>query len=248
VDSCRLSGMQDDALNCHGTYLRIVGKGGEGQLLVRYVHPQTYGFAPYAAGDEIAVMNAGKMREYPGNPRAQVGKVERVTDKDWRITLNGTMPAFAENDVIDNISWNPNITARNNQISVDPVRGFLLATRGKVIVENNTFDRCRMPGILVEGDAVKWFESSPIRDMLVRGNRFIDCGIQIGSTVRDPKPDEPVHENIRIVNNTFESGGISAAAVKGLVVMDNQSVNSALKVNADPSCSEVKVENNTIRK
>lgn len=66
VDACRLSGMQDDALNCHGTYLRVAGKGGERQLLARYVHPQTYGFAPYAAGDEIAVVNAGNMREYPG--------------------------------------------------------------------------------------------------------------------------------------------------------------------------------------
>ena len=79
-----------------------------------------------AAGDEIAVINAGNMREYPGNPRAQVSKVERVTDKDWLLTLHGPVPAFKENDVLDNITWNPNITARNNHISVtasapDPV-------------------------------------------------------------------------------------------------------------------------------
>jgi len=244
VDSCRLSGMQDDALNCHGTYLRIVRKDGDRQLLVRYVHPQTYGFAPYAAGDEIAAMNAGTMREYPGNPRAQVSQVERLTDHDWLITLKGTMPAFKENDVIDNITWNPNITARNNHISVDPVRGFLLATRGKVLVENNTFERCRLPGILVEGDAAKWFESSPIRDLLIRSNRFIDCGIEITSTVHAPKPEEPVHENIRIANNTFENGGISAAAVKGLAVVGNQAVPSPLKIDVDASCTEVKVERN----
>jgi Right handed beta helix region len=242
VESCRLSGMQDDALNCHGTYLRVVGKEGDRQLLVRYVHPQTYGFAPYAAGDEVAVMNANTMREHPGNPRAQVGEVKRVTDKDWLITLNGPMPDFQENDVIDNITWNPNITARNNHISVNPVRGFLLGTRGKVIIENNIFDRCRMPGILVEGDAAKWFESSPIRDLLIRGNRFIGCGIHISSTVREPKPDEPVHENIRIINNTFDNGGISATAVRSLVIMENQSVNSPLKVEVHPSCSEVKTE------
>lgn len=169
--------------------------------------------------------------------------MERISDKDWRITLNGPMPAFKENDVLDNITWNPNITASNNHISVDPVRGFLLGTRGKVIVENNTFERCKMPGILVEGDAVKWFESSPIRDMLVRSNRFIGCGIQISSTVRAPKPEEPVHENVRIVNNTFENGAVSATAVKGFVVTDNQSVNVPLRVDVHPSCTEVKVEN-----
>ncbi len=248
VDSCRLSGMQDDALNCHGTYLCIAEKRGAQQLLVRYVHRQTYGFEPYAMGDEIAVLSAKNMREYPGNPRAQVAKVERITDKDWLITLKGPLPTFNENDVIDNITWNPNITARNNHVSVDPVRGFLLGTRGKIIIESNTFERCRMPGILVEGDAIKWFESSPIRDMLIRSNRFIDCGIEISTTVRLPKPEEPVHENIRILNNTFENGSISAKALKGLVVTENQSIPSPLKVEAHPSCTEVRVENNKVLK
>lgn len=245
VDSCRFSGMQDDALNCHGTYLRIVGKGEERQLRGRYMHPQTYGFAPYAAGDEIAVMNAGNMREYPGNPRARVSQVERIDDKEWLITLEGPVPAWKENDVIDNITWNPNITVRNNHVSVDPVRGFLLATRGKVVVENNTFARCAMAGILVEGDAKKWFESSPIRDMLIRSNRFVDCGVSITTTVQAPKPEEPVHENVRILDNTFENAGVSAKSVKGLAVTGNQSVHSPLKVDVDASCTEVRVENNT---
>lgn len=244
VDSCRLSGMQDDALNCHGTYLRIVGQGGAQQLRVRYVHPQTYGFAPYAAGDEIAVLNAGNLREYPGNPRARVSRVEKVTDQDWLITLNGPVPVFNENDVVDNLTWNPNLTARNNHVSVDPARGFLLATRGKVVVENNTFERCRMHGILVEGDAKKWFESSPIRDLEIRGNRFIGCGVGITSTVSDPKPEEPVHENIRILDNRFENGGVAALAVKGLVVRNNQTVPSPLKIDLAPSCTEITVENN----
>ncbi len=244
VDSCRLSGMQDDALNCHGTYLRVVEARGEQQLLARYAHPQTYGFAPYAAGDEIAVMNAGYLCEYPGNPRAEVCMVERVTDTDWLITLNGPIPAFAANDVIDNITWNPNITARHNHISVDPVRGFLLATRGKIIAENNTFDRCRMSGILVEGDAVKWFESSPIRDMLIRGNRFIACGIQITSTVSEPDPDAPVHENIRIIDNYFEGAGVTAKSVRGLTVTGNRSPGGTIPIELEISCTDARLENN----
>lgn len=244
VEGCRLSGMQDDALNCHGTYLRAVEKRGERQVLVRYVHRQTYGFAPYAAGDEVAVMNAKNMREYPGNPRARVTEVERVTDTDWLITFKGPVPTFNENDVLDNITWNPNITARNNHVSVDPVRGFLLGTRGKIIIENNTFERCRMPGILVEGDAVKWFESSPIRDMLIQGNRFIECGIEISSTVREPKPEEPVHENIRIIDNRFEGGGVHAKSVRGLSITDNRSTGGHFPINVEPSCTEIKVERN----
>jgi len=244
VENCRLSGMQDDALNCHGTYLSAVRKEGERQLVVRYVHRQTYGFAPYTAGDEIAIINAATMCEYPGNLRGVVSAVERITDKEWRITLKGPVPTFSENDVVDNITWNPNLTARNNHISIDPVRGFLLATRGKILVENNTFEKCRMPGILVEGDAAKWFESSPIRDLLIRSNRFIACGIEITSTVKAPKPEEPVHENIRITGNTFEGGGVFAKGVKGLRVTDNRSADGKLPLQIDPSCTEVTLERN----
>jgi hypothetical protein len=250
VDSCRLSGMQDDALNCHGTYLCVLGKGGEQQMLVRYGHRQTFGFAPAAPGDEIAIMNADTVREYPSNPRGKVNKVEMLNEKDWLITFKGPMPTFKEGDVIDNITWNPNLTARNNHISVDPVRGFLVATRGKVILENNTFERCHLQGILIEGDAKGWFESSPIRDMVIKENLFIDCGIAIGSSVRAPKLEEPVHENIRIRNNTFhtfQNDGIIARGVKGLVIEGNQSALHPLKIDADASCTEVKVDRNELK-
>src|SRR6478609_8137896 len=67
VEDCVESGMQDDAVNCHGTHLRIAGKPAENQLLLRYMQAQSYGFAPYVAGDEIAVIDHNKLRELPGN-------------------------------------------------------------------------------------------------------------------------------------------------------------------------------------
>lgn len=248
VDSCRLSSMQDDALNCHGTYLRIVEKVGANQLLVRFVHRQTYGFAPFAPGDEIAIMSPVTMREYPGNPRPRVTTVERNSDKDWVIGLDGPMPRIEPNDVLDNITWNPNITARNNHVSMDPVRGFLFGTRGKIVVENNFFEHCRMEGILVEGDASKWMESSPVRDLLIENNTFIGCGISIEANIKERKPESPVHENIRIVGNSFERGAISAKSVQGMVVSGNRSKPGELKINVEASCTQVKIENNTFEK
>jgi hypothetical protein len=147
------------------------------------------------------------------------------------------------------------ITFRDCEVNALPCMGFVsqftdtdwlitLADPVPAFVENNTFERCRTYGVLVEGGARKWFESSPIRDLEIRGNRFIDCGVGITSTVSDPKPEEPVHENIRILDNQFESGGISASVVKGLVVRNNQAVPAPLKVDLAPSCTEVTVENN----
>lgn len=78
----------------------------------------------------------------------------------------------------------------------------------------------------------------------------VDVGVPKGpvgvaAAVRAPKPEEPVHENIRIRNNTFhtfENNGIIARGVKGLVIEGNQSVPHPLKVYVDPSCTEVKVD------
>jgi hypothetical protein len=148
-----------------------------------------------------------------------VTAVERKSDKDWLLTLDGPAPAFEQDDVLDNITWQPNITARNNHVSVDPVRGFLLTTRGRTIIDNNTFHRCAMDAILISGDAASWFESGPVRDVIIRGNTFIDCDVSINPHVPSNRPDEPVHESIRITDNDFNGAGVSAKCVKGLTGM-----------------------------
>ncbi|HEX7260513.1 MAG TPA: right-handed parallel beta-helix repeat-containing protein [Luteolibacter sp.] len=249
VEDCVESGMQDDAINCHGTHLRIVDKPAKNQLRLRYMQPQTYGFAPYVAGDEIAVIDHQKLRELPGNPRRKVTECRPASEdgKEWLVILDGPAPAFNKDNVVDNITWHPNLTARNNRIEMNPVRGFLLTTRGKVVVEGNTFHRCAMPGILIEDDARGWYESTCVRNMVIRNNTFIGCGIEINPQTISNDPAEPVHENIRIENNFFDGAGISAKSVKGLTVTGNRTPGGALPVSAHPSCSEVTVKDNATK-
>lgn len=237
VENCKFSGLQDDAINVHGTHLRIFGKPADNQLLLRYMQPQSYGFAPYQVGDEIAVIGHNSLREYDHNPRRKVTAIApNPTDpsgKEWLITLDGPVPHFQQDDVIDNLSWYPALIARGNHVSMASCRGFLITTREKSLIENNTFHHCKMPGILVENDANGWFESGPIRDLIIRNNRFIACGISI-----DPKthsPDLPVHENIQILNNSFEAGGIHAKSVKNLTIKGNQGQPSI----STPNCIDV---------
>jgi hypothetical protein len=257
VEDCLFSGSQDDPINCHGTHLRITGKPTDNELKLRYMHKQSRGFQPYIAGDEIAVIDHKTLRELPNNPRRKVTAC-RQADNDgteWIVTLDGPAPAFNPNDAVDNITWHPDLIIRGSTFKNGPTRSVLITTRGKVVVEKNLF-KCRRPGILLEDDANGWFESTCVRDLLIRDNTFIDCGIIIEPQVITP--GGPVHENIRIENNSFSGQAIGnkpqnpcsfivAREVKGLTVTGNI-FSKDLKNSVHIERSEdVKVENNTFR-
>jgi hypothetical protein len=255
VEDCLFSGSQDDPINCHGTHLRITGKPADNELALRYMQPQSRGFAPYIAGDEIAVVDHKTLRELPGNPRRKVTACREAGNKgkDWVVTLDGPAPAFAKDDAVDNITWHPDLTIRGSKFVNGPTRSVLITTRGKVVVENNLF-KCHRPGILLEDDANGWYESTCVRNLLIRDNTFVDCGVIIEPQVITP--GGPVHENIRIVNNTFTGQAIGnkpqkpcayivAREVKGLTVIGNR-FGKPLKDSVHIERSEdVKVENNT---
>lgn len=243
VEDCIFSGTQDDPVNVHGTHLGIVGEPEEKKLLLRFMHKQTYGFAAFQPGDEVAVIGGKTLREIEGNSRRKVTAVRRISEKDWEISLDGPAPDFEPGDVIDNITWYPDVTIRGCKVDMDSCRGFLLTTRGKVLVEGNIFHRCRMPAILIEGDADGWHESGSIRDMVIRKNTFIGCWISINPRVRSG--DDPVHENIRIVDNVFKEGaGISAHHTSGLTITGNSSDKDKIPLKLAPTCVDTVILDN----
>ncbi|MBN8457870.1 MAG: NPCBM/NEW2 domain-containing protein [Verrucomicrobia bacterium] len=249
VEGCRFSGLQDDPINIHGTHLRIIGRTAPNQLRLRFMQPQTYGFAAFQAGDEVAVISHAKLRELPGNPRRKVAAVAPdpadASGKLWLLTLDGPVPEFGENDVIDNISWYPDVLIRGCHVAYSSCRGFLLTTRGKAVIEDCVFDRAAMSAILIEDDAEGWFESGPIGDLTIRRNRFIGTGIEINPQTRNTDASEPVHENIRITDNIFNDAGISAKNTRGLVITDNRFTSAKPIINLQPSCADAKVEGNS---
>lgn len=243
IDSCNFSGMQDDAINVHGTHMRIIEKTGPNQVLLRFMQPQTYGIAAFEPGDKVDFVNHGTLRSYASNT---VAAIERKTDQDWLLTLAEPVADFGKDDVMDNVTWYPNITIRNCTVAMDSCRGFLITTRGKALVEGCTFTRTHMSAILVEDDAEGWFESGPIRDLTIRNNRFIQCGnpvVWINPHNDNSDPALPVHVNIRIADNVFDGGGVSAKSVKGLTVVDNRFAGNVSVTTA--ACTDVKIENNS---
>lgn len=247
VTDCTMSGTQDDPINVHGTHLRLIEKPAPHQVLVRFMHPQTYGFAAFQPGDRIEFVGRDNLRAYASNT---VTAIERKTDKDWLLTLEQPAADFSPNDVVENVTWCPDLTVRNCAVTMDATRGFLVTTRGKVLIESNTFHRTTMSAIDIADDANSWFESGPVRDVTIRGNRFIGCGepvIRIAPENRSAKPEEPVHENIRVLDNFFQCGGnaISAKSVRGLTIAGNRFSTNTLPFRAT-ACTDVQLGSNPL--
>ena len=108
-----------------------------------------------------------------------------------------------------------------------------------------------MSAILIADDANSWFESGPARDVIIRGNRFLRCGepvIAIAPENRAAQPEEPVHQNIRIVDNYFDltgRGAVAARGVEGLVIEGNRFSAEQLPVQI-ASCANVKIAGNKL--
>ena len=73
-----------------------------------------------------------------------------------------------------------------------------------------------MSAILIEGDAEGWYESGAVTDVTIRNNRFIDCAysggpakttIALNPSSRTIDKKKPVHSNISITDNYFDTDG-----------------------------------------
>ena len=226
VNDCEMFGTNDDPINVHGTHLRIVGRPAANQVLVRFMHPQSYGFEAFLPGDEIEFVSHVSLRAYATN---QVQAVEPQGDKEILLTLEQPAPAIiADNDVIENVTWTPSVVVRNCKITLDSCRGFLLTTRRPILIESNTFVNTTMSAILIADDANSWFESGPVRDVTIRGNRFLHCAEPVIAIAPENHPatlPEPVHHNIRILDNDFALNGhsaVSARCTQNLLIRGNR--------------------------
>lgn len=229
IRDCRFAGAHDDAINVHGTYLQIVGRPAPNQLLVRFMHPQTYGIPAFRAGDEIGFVHADTLVTY-GSGR--VSEVLRLNPRELLLTLEQPTPReMRPQDVIENVTWSPEVEITGNLFARIPTRGVLASTRRRIVIHGNVFEGIQMSAILVAADASSWFESGAVEEMVIEDNQFFDCGsethavITIAPENREVHPEIAVHRGIAIVHNRFESVCgllLSARCVQDLVFRGNE--------------------------
>lgn len=132
ITNSRFEGAQDDPINVHGTHLKVVndaeGKGHE--IVVRFMHPQSYGFDAFFVGDEVELTDVHSLKCLH---KATIRKAERLSDYDVRLTLNRFVPHSVQQRemVIENTTWTPEVEIRNNYFARTPTRGILVTTRKK---------------------------------------------------------------------------------------------------------------------
>lgn len=236
INNCFFSNAHDDPINVHGTFLQVVERISDRKFKVRYMHNQTAGFPNFYVGDEVEFMTKGNMVPVE-NSVATVTEVEGPDDSsrtDIVITLDRDMPAEigVNTHVVENITYTPSVTITNCVFQAIPTRGILVTTRKPIRIENNYFDSMGMAGIYISNDAAGWYESGPTRDVVIRNNVFRKCGSADGSATIffDPtnstvNPDQPVHQNVLIEDNTFYMQNrqvLNAKSVSNLVFRNNQ--------------------------
>lgn len=256
IADCRFAGAHDDAINVHGTYLRIVGRPGGNRLRVRFMHHQTYGFAAFRPGDAIEFVRRATLAHYADNV---VESARPLSLREIELTLRHPLPdGIREDDVVENVTWTPEVVIVNNRFSAIPTRGILATTRRPVLIAGNTFDRMAMSAVLVADEAGEWYESGRVADMTIRGNRFIACGNRAQAVIQI-HPEAPelavgmyVHRGIRIEDNAFlleDAAALDARHTDDLTFAGN-TVANALQAPAEAdavrltACGDVDVRDN----
>lgn len=238
VKNCNFDGAGDDLLNVHGIHFKIT-KLDDGELTVRFMHPQSHGFNPLRVGDTLAYINPETLLE---EGQAEILSSELLNEYEIRLTVNDTTGAKVGH-VIEDVSACPSLDFIGNTSTRIITRGLLITTRGKVTVADNHFVSTTMSGILLSDDAKSWYESGMCRDVTVQNNVFDYCG---GTPILI-KPENSryagaVHRNIAIIGNTFkkyDGVAVSAKATDGITVRDNHFSGEVIKTR---DCENVTVE------
>lgn len=225
IENSRFVGAHDDPINIHGTHLKVLSFPSENQALVKYMHHQSYGFKQFFEGDEIEFINENSLLSVAG---AKVKSVKINSEREILLTFERALESSItenKNLVVENVTYTPQVEIVGNYFSRIPTRGILISTRRPVLIQDNTFFKMQMSGILIADDARSWFESGMVRDVTIRGNKFIECGEPVIFIAPENNVNQGyVHSNIRILDNEFRllnSVAVKAKSVDGLKIEGN---------------------------
>ena len=236
VENCTFEGQLDDALNIHGMYIRIE-RIGNGEIFVREVHSQAKGIRVLREGDKIQLLDASSLIPYA---EKTIKQAEYINGDSIRLVFEeGNDDIRKTGDVIESLNRVADLIFRNNIVRHNRARGMLIATKGKVVVENNYFNTSGC-AILFEANGVFWFESGGVTDVSINNNTFDSCNYaRCNNAIVDcpPRPTEEegkyFHKKISVTNNRFImiNSGVAMFNNAEEIVFKNNTVEHSDNVN-----------------
>lgn len=236
-------GMADDAINVHGTYLKVTKRVDASTVRARYMHGQAWGFKWGEPGDSVQVVESQRMELVDGRVyRIQsIKAVDRPTEagaKEFEIVFDKALPDLINESGsfgLENLTWTPKVVFSGNIVRNNRARGALFSTPKRVVCENNLFDHTHGTAILLCGDCNGWFETGACTDVVIRNNRFVNAltaQYQFTNAIISIYPEIPdlqhqqkyFHSGIVIENNTFETFDrplVYAKSTDGLIFRNN---------------------------
>jgi len=207
---CVFEQQKDDATNVHGLYARIMRILAPNRFEVRLIHPQQAGVDFVKPGTRLELTQGPSMQTLG---YAKVKAVQRLNKESTIVETEQPLLADVKpgDCVADADANTAEVLIKNCMMRGNRARGLLLGSRGRMVIEGNTF---RIPGaaILFEGDARFWYEQSGVRDVVIRGNTFDNCNygvwgkacIDVKSGIADEfKATTRYNRNITIEDNLF---------------------------------------------
>ena len=239
LEECDVSRVDDDGVNMGTTFCRVLAQPAPRVLLVE-ASGAAFDAVPFQAGDRLALWD---WFEKAGRTEATLLAVEAEEEGVVRLTLDADVEAlhpagspglprredwdgqgrFEQNDGVDRVASFQaagRLVLRDCLFQTLRARNVLLKTSGSLI-EGCTFYDTHMCSILV-GPEFYWGEAPGVRDLVIRGNRFVNVdgsSIEIGS-----HPSEASRDNtsILIEGNTFEGygarGGVGITGQRGTAI------------------------------
>jgi hypothetical protein len=232
MEHCRFENQLDDASNIHGIYAQITRRLGPHEMEVRLKHPQQFSFDFITPGQRLELVDAPSLITYG---YVTVKSTDRRNKEFTRVTVTAPLSdAVKPGDVVATADEFPAVVVRHCEIGKNRARGFLLGSRGKMVIENNHF---HTPGaaLLFEGDGRFWFEQEGVRDLLIRSNVFDNCNFGVWGNAPiamdvDIEPsrraESRYNRNIVIEDNLFrifrDGPIVSVYSVDGLTIRRNR--------------------------
>ncbi|MBE6871548.1 MAG: hypothetical protein E7491_06290 [Ruminococcaceae bacterium] len=227
MTNCVFDNMLDDGTNIHAVYSLVTERISSNSFAAR-----DDGNNPhfYRVGDTVSIM---KLATYGEVCRAVITSITDRPEKwDKVYTFDREIPDVVdtvEHYVMDNMTtvlsetYISNVTTGYNR-----PRGFLIATLGKVVIEDCTF-HSSSTGIFMQPFGYGCLESQGVEDVTIRRCRFVNCGYadDCAAIWIDPVIKEgmaPVHKNVSIYDCIFESFGapsIEANNTQNLQIYNN---------------------------